>query len=144
MEAPEVTLGKLTEQLVKPTPTQAVACQIDPKRDDMEVNLAKQCAALGLCWPRSTWPAGSRPQPWRLGRSIAEYGSEVFDCLVEAGHSPGKVWQAAGKAHTWAQSTLPQEVAVQAAEDFSEAPESGASHESQPSPNPTSLPTSGL
>ena len=123
MEAPTLKLGPLEEQLVCPRPSHITACMIGAK-DDQETNLAKQVACLEMCWPRSSWPAATRPT-WRIGLSIVEHGAAVFDALVMAGIAPTRIWKVAPVAYTWAQGTLPKEEEVKAAEDFSGAPTGG-------------------
>lgn len=121
----KLKLGNWEESLVRPRPHQITACLVGEK-DDGEVNLAKQCAALGLCWPTvGGWPAKTRPEPWRIGRPIVDYGIAVFDVLVDAGLAPSEVWRAASEAYNWATGLLPAESEVQAAADFSGAPTGG-------------------
>lgn len=107
MEAPEVTVGKVTVTLTRPGATAALALcrsEEDRDRDGQEVGFVLGAAALALCWPTNkAWPAPVRPERWYAGIRIERYGQQVLDDLVEAG---GHHWEdlapAMSAAHAWA------------------------------------------
>lgn len=130
MDAPTITLGGHTATLIEPSPLAALALARDEKQaetDDPAVTVSLMAAALAITWPQSvTWPSRPRPRPWRAGVPVVVYGAEVYDAIRAATKStvPFRDLMAAMRqAYTWALSHLLTESEVQAAEDFSEAPE---------------------
>jgi len=132
MDAPTVTIGKVTATLVKPRATLVLALtrsEEDVEGATQEVATLIGCAALAACWPTDTaWPVNARPARWVPGQPVETYGALVFDDLVEFGIPMLDLLGSADGdgpltiAHRWALFSRLKSDEVRAVEDFSEAP----------------------
>jgi len=125
MEAPTVTIGKITATLIRPSPLAALACArstVQAESMQFAEALALGAGALACCWPPDVaWPVRQRPRPWKASQSMVDYGHGVFDALAEV-VDLGELLRAGGTAAQWAGSSLLREREVVEAAGFSEAP----------------------
>ena len=128
MDAPTIKIGHVEATLARVGISTTLALHIDsddPRAADVGVRMALGAAALRMCWPEDVaWPARRRPRPLDPGGAVIAYGQKVLDDLYPA--SGMKLGDLAGelqKAREWVQTAGLSEADVQAARDFSEAPE---------------------
>jgi hypothetical protein len=121
-EAPTVTVGTITATL-QPVPMLAALTLTED--GPISLAFALGAAALRMAWPESVaWPAKRRPRPWTVRTNTADWGAEAFDALYrESGMKLVDLAAILNKAREWAAMSAVSEAEVQAAEDFSDAPE---------------------
>lgn len=116
---PVVKVGKHTITLGLP-PSYATRCDVLGAVAKNELRCSAAC--LGICWEAG--PTMRAPASYSsCGYDALLYGGKVVDALLEQGVGLGEI-RAAGKvAFDLLLDSIPSGEAVQAAEDFSEAPD---------------------
>ena len=121
MDAPEITIGKVTATLVRPRPSVALLTGWigGPIISNPGLWYGNAGCLLRECWPESVaWPVAARPVRWKAPAVPAVYGLEIIDGL--ASEIPYETWARYLEiVYEWAQSTVLRAEDVKAAAPFS-------------------------